>query len=81
MPKISFPAKKKGVRRGEITEEQAGFTASIYGEVYDFCQGITHNRLTPFQLLNQNWRGTWFGIISAVFEVAQGSLGDGWCVN
>lgn len=46
---VYFIAKKKGIRRGEkILEEDPGLTVSIYGEVYDFCQGITHRRLTPF---------------------------------
>lgn len=32
----------------KIIEEEPGVTVSIYGEVYGFCQGITHSRLTPF---------------------------------
>lgn len=44
-----FPSKEESIRRGEkIIEEQPGLSVSNYGEVYDFCQGITHNRLTPF---------------------------------
>lgn len=42
-----IPTKKKGIRKGrKIIEEEPGLTVSIYGEVYDFCQGITHSRLT-----------------------------------
>ena len=40
---------KKGIRKGEeIIKQEPRLTVSIYGEVYDFCQGITHSRLTPF---------------------------------
>lgn len=49
MPVVSFSAKRKCVRRVEkIIEEEPGLTVSIYVKVYDFCQGITHSRLTPF---------------------------------
>lgn len=42
-----IPTKKKGIRKGrKIIEEEPGLTVSIYGEVYDFCQGIAHSRLT-----------------------------------
>lgn len=43
-----FSAKKKGVRRAEKVIEEPRLTVSVYGEVYDFCQGITYSRLTPF---------------------------------
>lgn len=44
-----FPSKEESIRRGEkIIEEQPGLSVSNYREVYDFCQGITHNRLTLF---------------------------------
>lgn len=56
---VYFTAKKKGIRRGEkILEEDPGLTISIYGKVYDFCQGIIHRRLLLFSLLNQSWGGT-----------------------
>ena len=49
MPMVYFSAKKKGVRRLEkIIEEEPGLAVSIYGKVYDFCQGITHSRPTTF---------------------------------
>lgn len=44
-----FLSKEESIRRREkIVEEQPGLSVSNYGEVYDFCQGITHNRMTPF---------------------------------
>ena len=40
---------KKGIRKaGEVIEQEPRLTVSIYGEVCDFCQGITHSRPTPF---------------------------------
>lgn len=45
---IYFPVRIK-VWGGEGRFSEAlGFTVSIYEEVYDFCQGITHSRLSPF---------------------------------
>lgn len=49
MLKVYFPAKKKSIRREEkIIEQQPGLSVSIYRKVHDFCQEITHSRLTPF---------------------------------
>lgn len=37
--------------------------------------------MTPFLTSKSSWRGTWFGTISAMFEVAWGPLGERGCVN
>lgn len=46
---VYFPVKiKVWGGGGRFFVEASGFTVSIYEEGYDFCQGITHSRLSPF---------------------------------